>query len=324
MGLANRPMHGEVMGTSPLVALVFLFLALGPSAARSEDPQGKNAPSCYAVLYIVFPQSQIFLDCNGQRQRIPTGGHVTKFAVDQDGSTLALTRMRFRIEGRTAVAINDLGVLDLRGQGSMRVSLDHGGDLRATCGTVVMFEGSTAHDLINGSELRMKPYRHFRCSSDRKIGAGVKKRTSHDLVVGSPPQRRVIRRVPKMPFDLSPNGRYLAYVPSYTGLCVADLQAQTYCTNLSWAPWDLSVSDEGEVMFTASSAEPGYWRPGQRSATHVQAPGVDAQWLTPRAAAALLGWSAARGSPQWPTNWSTPEFVLIPSIAPTVPWPPPQ
>lgn len=200
------------------IALTLFLLALGPAVPYCEDQGGKNASLCYAVLRI-GNNSEILLQCDGQQHRIPTGGRITQFAVDQDGSTLALLRLRLKwVTSHTADGRFELGLVDLSGQGSVQVSsLKGGATLAASCGTILMFEGAKARNLISGEELRMKPYGNFRCSSDRKIVAGVKSRSSGELDVGSPPQRSAVRRRPYSHFELSPSGHYLAYQPSDTG-----------------------------------------------------------------------------------------------------------
>jgi hypothetical protein len=285
--------------------VLLAVLSAGLVVARGEEPNGNGASPCYAVLSI-FAYSEISLHCNGATTRVATGAKVTQFAVDQDGSTLALLRLRFtQVSRRTMLGYYELGVVDLRGQGTILTSpVDHIGEgVMSTCGTILLFERSKARDLIGGSGLKMKPYKNFRCSADRQIVVGVKEWTSDELMVGSRPRQTVISRTPYSHFDLSPNGRYLAYFTSdWQQLCVAVIQGRTTCTKNISKPFPISVSNEGAVLFTVSTDGSAYWKPGQQSPTRIEEPGANPQWLSARAASALVKWSTTHGKPQWP-NW---------------------
>jgi hypothetical protein len=197
----------------------------------------------------------------------------------------------------------EVGVVDLRGEGTIRTSpVEHIGEgVTSTCGTILLFERSKARDLISGSGQKMKPYKNFRCSADRQIVVGVKKWSSDELMVGSQLRQVVISRTPQSHFDLSPNGRYLAYITSdWQRLCVAEIQGPTTCIkNISY-PFPISVSNEGEVLFAVSTDGSAYWRPSQQSPTPVEEPGVNPQWLSALAASALVRWSSTHKNPQWP------------------------
>jgi hypothetical protein len=281
------------------LALTLLALAVGPRAACGEDPQTSTSSSCYAVLPT---GKEILLNCNGQQHSIPTGADVWDFAVDQDGSTLALKRPVFHRGGWVTF---DLGVLDLNGQTSVRVSAGKEDPWRLvpSCGTILVFTGSRARDVIHGSKLTMKPYSKFRCSSDRSVVAGVKKLRGVEIEVLLPLQRMVIPRDPNTEFELSPNGRYLAYMQRYDLMCVTEIGTAPACTPVEMGlRGPFSVSDEGEILFGSETQAGGlaYWKPGQPSPMSLQEVGTHPQWVTARAASALLDWSSAHGSPRWP------------------------
>jgi hypothetical protein len=286
---------------NPVVAsltLTLLALAVGPPVACGEDLHRGVSSSCYAVLPTTG--KHILLDCNGNQHSIPTGVYVWDFAVGQEGSALALKRPVLQ-HGRLHIVTFDFGIVDLHGQSTVRVSRGvDAGRLVPSCGTIfVVFRGPKVRDIIHSSKLSIKPYSSFRCSADRGVIAGVRKLYATEINIRLPLREIDIPRHPFTEFELSPNGRYLAYWQQRDVLCVTVIGATAACTHvgdLSGGPY--SVSDEGEVLFGADRL--AYWRPGQPSPTRLQEDGVHPQWVSPRAASALLSWSAAHGYPRWP------------------------
>jgi hypothetical protein len=291
----------QLRSAAASLALALIALAVGPPVACGEDLHRGVSSSCYAVLPTTATGAHILLDCNGNQHSIPTGVYVWDFAIDQEGSALALKRPVLQ-PGWLHIVTFDFGIVDLHGQSTVRVSRGvDAGRLVPSCGTMfVVFRGPKVRDIIHSSKLSIKPYSSFRCSADRSVIAGVRKLNATEINIRLPLREIDIPRDPFTEFGLSPNGRYLAYWQKRDVLCVTVIGATAACTHvgdLSGGPY--SVSDEGEVLF-GQAGRLAYWRPGQPSPTKLQEDGVHPQWVSPRAASALLSWSAAHGYPRWP------------------------
>lgn len=224
---------------------------------------------------------------------------IADFAVAQNGRDLAYmetrTQRHWWYPGAGDV-VTDMHILPLHGMGGGREVLGlRGWGLAASCGTILMVSRSKVRDAVTGKTLPIEPYITFRCSADRKIVVGRPKRGGLEVGTASPQVLVSPHNLPLL-YDISPTGRYVAYLQRRR-LCVADLSGTTSCgpTNAVDFADRLSVSDLGSVIFGRwPSGGLAMWKPGQKSPIVLQTVGRDPQWLTPAAASALLSGRLSR------------------------------
>jgi hypothetical protein len=292
-------MKARWTGPTVAVGLGILIAAAGFSAKQHVDLSGNGADLCYAFLR----DGDVYLACGGPAHPVVTRRRVIAyFAVAEDGSVLAFAESRIKWVWwwpGAGTAVLDLHVVPLRGLRHNRdvAGLTNWGPLVASCGTILMAFQRSVRDVVDGSRLSVKPYSNFRCSADRKVVAGLTKKHG-GLKLGLPP-KELARIDGPFSYDVSRNGRYVAYVQNRR-LCLTDLEGGTACTEAE-PVGRFSVSDSGTVIFVRFSGGMAQgvavWNPASNSITTLQAEGWDPQWLTPSAASALLAWAAGRSSP---------------------------
>lgn len=150
------------------------------------------------------------------------------------------------------------------------------GGLVASCGTA-LFLYRTTKDLVSDRDIEFQPYMDFRCSSNRQeiageveldrngsIVNGVPIGNDHSaLVTGLPPD---IKR-PLVPnsgaetfaYDLSPNGKYLAYNIPYR-LCLVEKGVAKRCIVKTDVGSRISASNVGDIFFTTHIGGTCYYK----------------------------------------------------------------
>ncbi len=218
--------------------------------------------------------------------------------------------------------------------------LDSNSQLYASCGTILRLSQDPSlevlpqlpaaggklgitHDVLTGQRLNYPPYRTFRCSADKTVVVGTSDPDGEVLKGGYPPEREIAHAPPRtngIDYDVSPNGRYLAY-RSGTDLCVERAGSKLGCTlDTIDGPGKVSVSDSGDVLVGTPLDEPCYfdaaghvslealpsytsrrlcyavvqWVPGTKGPVVVNLDGGDPQWISPQTAAVLLAWKVSR------------------------------
>jgi len=318
--------------TARLITLVITLSLVGFSPDASAKPPTQL---CYAFLKgDVNTHSDLYVTCGGKRERITKNQDIWDFAVAGDGSALALLRHRGTEKGfgsnGMAIAIphREIEVVSLKPDFQRRLSPRDPGnpELESSCGTVLAVSHAVSvapsggisevtRDALSGERLSYEPYYDFRCSSDRKSIVGYLDLHRRVLKVGLPPVRLIVEAREHSivgPYDMSPNGRYIAYVTD--ALCVDDDGKNLGCVR-GWGtyPQKISVSNSGDVLFDGGSGEPcyfdgvgrvslktlpgyddieectavSYWRPGEKERQVLEIIGWSPQWITPEAAAAL-------------------------------------
>ena len=266
------------------------------------------------------------------------------FAVGPDAAVLALVRHQRKAQGRARMfevrgkdwyleSHEALQIVRLKETGVMPLlPLQAPAELRASCGTILSVTWDPAisvgsrlgfvRDVVRGERVRIEPYKNFRCSSDRRTVAGWIDPEHTVLKIGVSPQQELVDpHGHKLLYDVSPNGRYLAFGGDGK-LCVAEGMAASVCVSPQAHSDRLSVSDSGELLFVgvteggcyykdqwhaSTRPRPGYtegdvcvavafWRPGEKTDQVLEPLGRDPQWITPEAASALLSWRSSRVS----------------------------
>jgi hypothetical protein len=289
---------------APLVLLCFLP-ALGFGSWRTVGLNGGTDP-CYAFIN----QGDVWLACGRPLHRVVKRQRgIADFAVAVDGSFLAFTETHMKSTwvwwgARVAEVAFDLHVVSLQGAGDRPVlSFDNEGGLEASCGTILAIFQPHRRDVLRGGALGFKPYRNFRCSADCGVVVGLTKKGSA-LKLGLPPDELAPRVDAPLLFDVSPSGRYVAYVQDRR-LCVKDLKGGTACTgpHVVDIADRISVSESGEVIFQRDllggmAQGLAAWNPSTNSVTTLEAEGWNPQWLSPPVASALDAWAAEGLSPR--------------------------
>jgi hypothetical protein len=154
----------------------------------------------------------------------------------------------------------------------------------------------------------------FRCSADSKTVAGSVDNDRSILDVGWPPTRELVRGSP-VDYDVSRDGRYLAYWAPFT-LCVEQQGTKLGCLSHVERMGRLSISDSMDVLLVMGLGKTCYfdragraslkelpgtvdagecsgvvrWKPGEKAPVTLELGGLDPQWITPEAASTLIRW----------------------------------
>lgn len=167
------------------------------------------------------------------------------------------------------------------------------------------------------AEAPVDPYTWFRCSADRKVVVGIVE-PERALYAGS---TRIADpgRAAHYEFNVSPNGKYVAYASDRQPLCVWSAEGGAQCAgaNMIDTSHDLvSVRDDGDVLVAMASADKcvyenaavfkpakandkkasnclaiGHWRAGMGSPEIVEPFGREPQWISPTTASLLRAWA---------------------------------
>jgi hypothetical protein len=312
----NRKLRWFAVLLPSLLALI--------STALGEEAAIQQASASEAPCYAFQNNGDIYVSCQGRKEKVTDGGTVIGFAVARDGSSVVLNRHKFRVQGEGSVeqTPDRVEIISLEGDFPTRTLPGmRWHRLVPSCGTVLVFappQGSSAQDLLHGSRLCFEDYVHFRCSADRSVVAGVTAANREVLKTGVPPQRQIVAAPPqhgRILYDVSPNGRFVGYY--WAGeLCVSERDGGRTCIHFANSHDRLSVSDSGEIVLDVGTGETcyfrdmwhgsleplpgydegdecmgvGYWKPGERAPRILERLGRNPQWITPRAAEALFAW----------------------------------
>ena len=273
---------------------VFLIAACA-CFAQPKDP-------CYGFE----ARGDITVVCQGKTTQVTHRGDVQNFGVSEELSSLAY------ISGKEGTAT----VVNLKTGVSKR--LERADGAVSSCGGLLPVPlGATAstREMVTGEELTFRPYARFRCSSDRKVVAGI---AQHELFTGVPPATKLAASgdVDDLYFNVSPDGSKIAWFNSVRPLCVAAPPAKAECVEHETMSDPVSVNNDGELLaasgtgrgcdyktsFNYSPAKAanggddeclgvGYWKPGMPAIVFLQDIGRNPQWLHPETARLLIEWS---------------------------------
>ncbi len=215
------------------------------------DPGLTSAAQPVCIGYL--KDGDLYSQCGGDSVRVTHTGDISDFAVVEDGSALAVEQ-----EYTVAKTRDNEGT---RGDCEVRVmaftpafksrSLNHRcGQLRATCGTITLEEGSgRTFDLLRDKPLQISGYQRFRCSADRTVVAGWPDGGSKRFALGS-------RTKDVAPFagdaSVSPSGMIAYYTEASNdnSVCVFAEMQPPQCLKNADAFDRISVSDSGQSLFT--------------------------------------------------------------------------
>jgi hypothetical protein len=262
---------------------------------------GQPKEPCFAFLL----HGDITAVCQGKSTQITHRGDIQNFAVSDELASLAY------IAGKVATAT----VINLKTGSSKRVESTDG--VVSTCGGILpipLGATSSTRDLVTGADLTFAPYSRFRCSSDRRVVAGI---TQHDLYAGVPPATKLAASgdVHDLYFNVSPDGTKFAWFNDVRPLCVASPPDKAQCVEHETMSDPVSVNDAGELLAAAGTGRGcdyktaynfspaklptggddeclgiGYWKAGLPAIVFLQNIGRNPQWLRPETANLLVAW----------------------------------
>ena len=294
--------------------MLLLTLVVSPKAkVQKAHPAPIDNGLCYAFLR----NGDLWTVCDAKRERIHIDHHAFDLTFSASTSSMAFLIDKPELRGRTGQLRSDLVVVDL-GQNARRSKSEvEFRTLVATCGTILGFPVGIGKrppmDLLTGSPLEFPPNLDFRCTSDRRVVLGF-----HDW--GTPQESQLVLTVDGKEsrtffadlgnpgdFDISSNGRYIAYIGRNKGresLCVSEPAGPAACSPMTpGGAYQIFVSDLGVVLYTtdsdkdcggASCRAVAYWRPGLAGPEIIEANDSNSpQWITPQAAAALHRWNTS-------------------------------
>ena len=304
-----------------LASMVLLLLAGDLTWISAQAVQ--SPPLCYAYLNGNDHQaSDLYIACQGKHDRITKLGDIFDFAVAVDGSAMALWRQRGTERGYDShqrpirLPLFQIQVVSLKPgfQTQWFPPVEGNVWLHPWCGAILAVARRDyigrppsswtykTYNVLTGQPLSFPPYKTFACSADGRTVIGYLDGDRQGLWAGVPPQRRIAHAAspdagPSM-FDISPNGRYVAYGPptSFSGFCV-DEDGSWGCAPAE--PIKVSISDSGTALFDEGTGKTcgGWpctgvlrWQAGTSQADVVEPVGWLPQWITPEIAASLRAW----------------------------------
>lgn len=254
---------------------------------------------CFAFLL----KGDIDTVCQGKTTQVTHRGDIQNFAVSDELASLAY------ITGNAGAAT----VVNLKTGSSRRVEGVDG--VVSSCGTILPIPvgaSDSTPDLVTGTDLTFAPYSRFRCSSLRRIVAGI---TRHELYAGIPPSTKIATAgdVDDLYFNVSPDGTKIAWFNSVRPLCVVSGAGTKQCVEHETMSDPVSVNDAGELLAAAGTGRGcdyktsynfspaksanggddeclgiGYWKPGMPAIVFLQDIGRNPQWLRPESAKLLI------------------------------------
>jgi len=291
-------------------------------------PYNRDAIQDRALCFAFLRGGDVIVACGGREDRITRQGNVESFAIsdERSGFGVVTSRITKRTPGAAYVA-STATLVDLKSGGVTQA--DGTGALVSTCGGLFWLmdasrQRSDVRDLLSGDAVSTLPYSWFRCSSDRKVVAGMVKASGDDVYEGVPPRVEVApaASASRYVFNISPDGSKVAYTSDTHPLCVFSL-GRTQCASDEAVDTShdlVSVRNSGEVLVARETPEVcfyknptsfstirapgtspesclgiGYWKPGVKSFEIVEPVGRAPQWISPLTAGLLRDW-AARGA----------------------------
>ncbi len=276
--------------------LLALLTIAGACSAQPKDP-------CFAFE----ARGDISMVCQGKTTQLTHRGNVQSFAVSDEQASLAF------VTGQPSTAT----VVNLKTGATKRVESVDG--VVSTCGGILPIPlGATGsiQELVTGAELTFAPYFRFRCSSDRRVVAGI---AQHELWAGVPPATKIAASgdVHDLYFNVSPDGSRIAWFNDVRPLCVAAPPGHAECVQHETMSDPVSVNDAGELLAAAGTGRGcdyktsynftpaktanggddeclgiGYWKAGMPAILFLQDIGRNPQWLRPEIAKLLSDWAA--------------------------------
>ena len=247
---------------------------------------------------------------------------MNSFAIAEQQGVLGIVTAWTVIGANSASLMNMDLAIDLKA-----VQAKFAGDahkLVSTCGGLFGVVGTKRFpgwsNLLTGPGVPPNPYAWFRCSSDRSVIAGIVE-SNRALYVGADRETQVAPRggAAYYEFNVSPNGKYLAYASDRQPLCVWRAGvSECASADATDSSHDLvSVRDDGEVLVALATRDlcvyksdtvfsparandkkntaacPGiaHWRSGMKSPEIIEWLGRAPQWISPDTANLLLKWS---------------------------------
>jgi hypothetical protein len=275
--------------------ILALLILGGACCAQPKDP-------CFAFE----ATGDISVVCQGKTTQVTHRGDMQSFAVSDEQASLAF------VAGKTATAT----VVNLKTGANRRVESVDG--VVSTCGGILpipLAASGTIHELVTGAELTFAPYFRFRCSSDRRVVAGI---TQHELYAGVPPATKIAAPgdVHDLYFNVSPDGSRIAWFNDVRPLCVVAPPGHAECVQHETMSDPVSVNDAGELLAAAGTGRGcdyktsynftpaktanggddeclgiGYWKPGMPAIVFLEEIGRNPQWLRPETAGLLVDWA---------------------------------
>jgi len=311
-----------------LAPIVVLLLAL--DVVRVEAQATESPALCYAYLSSTKNRAiDLYIACEGKHERITSRGDFRDFAVSLDGSTLALLRQLGKqkvrdSEGRlvTIHRYEKIQVVSLKPGFQTRwfPQVEGAVSLQPSCGTILAVGWIIyirrppsswtykTYNVLTGQRLSLPPYVDFACSADGNSVVGYLSGDRRALWAGRPPQRMTATapRAGAVPsFDISPDGRYVAYCDFTTNGVASRVCLDRGGDDLGCVPSDtpekISVSDWGGLLYdngTGGACPEGacegvyYWQAGTGQPRIVEPVGWHPQWITPDIAVALRAWKS--------------------------------
>ncbi len=219
---------------------------------QSRYEQQQEISNCYSFIQ----GGRLVLQCPDARTTT-TDLNLQAFAVSANGSYLAFMSGSGNDAGTTML-------IDLRAQNATTRSLNTR-SLASSCGKLIASDAGMTTDVVSGRELSKPPYTLFRCSSDEAVVVGYQGTWKDPLEVrlklwrGLPPRSVISSLTEFRAFDVSPNGKYIAYSDSGSHKTCIVFVEKLSCTNdAALAP--VSVSDSGEVIFSSHRDEGCFYK----------------------------------------------------------------
>jgi hypothetical protein len=302
---------GIASSISTVVLLVLGFPLLGKnvtSAGGSTKQNAQESKERQGLCYVFLREGALWTACKGQSRPIALPRRASDFAITADGAY-------FAFKADESPADHLLTIVNLsKGQDAETKTVNELGLLSATCGSILVFQQVDLHaqDVVSLQPVVRPPFKFFRCSSDSRAVAGwtenderaqkEKKKPgdfysgiSRRLTVIRPSSRTEVETTSPLEFDISPNGKYLAFFDGLAHpkeaptLCVQDESQQLSCVQDQGGR--AAVSDVGAVLYD-SEAGIKYWRRGMKKPVVVEKAGArHPEWVTPETAERIRKWA---------------------------------
>lgn len=297
--------------------LIVALLSAASSFAQSKSP-------CFAFLL----RADVTIVCHGKTSQITHRRDIEDFAVSDELSSLAyvtsvvtpLDKDRNEVHSKTSVI--NLGTGDTKQVAGIE-------GIVSTCGGILPNQigpGTSTRDVVTDEEVQFPPFVRFRCSSDRRVVAGITSEGSRDqmsdLYVGHPPAVKIAAAADVYVhfFNISPDGSKIAWFNDTRPLCVYSGPGSSRCVEHATIADPVSVNDSGEALVATGNGRGcvyksptnfrparlgagddeclgiGYWKPGMKSIVFLEAIGRTPQWIKPETAELLRRWSARKNT----------------------------
>ena len=277
--------------------------ARGSTKQNGQEPRGQQA-----LCYVFLREGEVWTVCKGQRERIVLPRRFSDFATTPDGSYFAFQTDESSAQGLLTI-VNLSKAPDFETRNVRALGL-----LSATCGSIIAFQQVDLHaqDVMSSQPVARPPFKFFRCSSDSQTIAGwtedderaqkQKKKPGNfysgigrRLTIIRPTNRTEVETTGPLEFDISPNGKYLAFFDGWTHpkgaptLCIQEESQELSCIHDQGGR--ATVSDNGAVLYD-SEAGIKYWRLGMKRPVVVEKGSArHSEWIAPETAERMHQWA---------------------------------